>query len=168
MSPAEKARALYKGEESLFVEIVEAHMMHGVVFVTPAVFVCARPVSRLAHRSLILDPWHRHRGSLDAWFVYVAVGRFAEFFRFVPFPLDFIGFSRHGRKTEGSDGPCELKFYPYWRMEKLAKSPSYEQARHPGSSARPPHFLFKRDDPPQRSERIGSSGNSRQEAERLS
>jgi len=95
-------------------------MLNGCVFATPAIFLCGRPVLHRAPRESILNPWYQFHEGSDAWFVYIAAGDLASMLRYVPYPLDFVGFSRQVGKKRGSDDPCELKFYPLKRMEKLA------------------------------------------------
>ncbi len=97
MTPAEQAAAVYDREDCqrTFRQDVELHMLHGYIFSTPDVFVMGRPVNKDAPHSLIVDPSHVFpREQWNCWLLYLAAGRLGDFWRWEPFPLDFIAWER--------------------------------------------------------------------------
>jgi hypothetical protein len=97
MTPAEAAAQWCQAhpEHGTFAEVLGAYLSFGYVWSSPRSFILARPIRRewwndgdkLADHSLV-DPGG------DCWFIWLAAGDMAEFFKICPEPKTFVCFSR--------------------------------------------------------------------------
>lgn len=113
MTPYEQAARVYQTEPCArtFTEDVEAHLMNGFVFSTPAYFLMFRPVVRSAPEALILDPTHRFSRILcDTWMVWLFAGDMAAAWERQPFPLPWVAYQRKN----------ELRFLPLGAIKRLS------------------------------------------------
>ena len=97
MTPVEQAASVYQSEPCVrsFKEDLEAHLIHGYVFSTPAAFVMGRPVQHDAPVELIINPWHVFpTEQCDCWLVYLAAGDISEIRKFQPYPQKYIAWER--------------------------------------------------------------------------
>lgn len=97
MTPVEQAAAVYDREDCrrTFREDLELHLLHGYVFSTPTLFMMGRPVNKDAPREWIVDPSHEFAADdWNCWLLYLAAGRISDFWRYEPFPLDFVAWER--------------------------------------------------------------------------
>jgi len=100
MTAFEMAREVYRWEECArsFGEDLNLHLAHGFVFVTPDVFLMARPVIKNAPKDQILSPWIQFPRA-DCWHVWLAAGHgaLAVLANYEPYPLPWISFERNNR-----------------------------------------------------------------------
>ena len=78
LSPVEKAKAICEAEGDSFRDVLELHLLDGVVISTPTHFLMGRDVG-------------------GAWFVWVGVGDAATLLAMMPYELPLIGWHRIGR-----------------------------------------------------------------------
>lgn len=94
-----RAKRVFESEPSqyTFEEALKVHLMldHCYVFKTNAMIAFGRPVDKHASRQSIIDPFFSFaRGDIDAWFIYLFVGKMIDLLRVVPYPLPHIIFER--------------------------------------------------------------------------
>jgi hypothetical protein len=95
MTPAEQAAKWCDNHNENFREVLAAYLSFGYVWSSPRSFILARPVWRewwddgekLADHSLTAPDG-------NCWFIWLAAGDMAEFFKICPQPKDFVCFSR--------------------------------------------------------------------------
>jgi len=109
MSPYDKARAVYAGEENgrSFSEDLTLHLRYGFVYSTPSLFIFGRPVRKDAPGLLIFDPRVRFQ-VVDCWWVWLACGSLESLVEIIPFYLPWIGYQRKNM--------CR-----YWKTENLIR-----------------------------------------------
>ena len=96
--PYDNAAKVYDREPCArtFEEDLDSHLRRGFVFSTPASFIMGRPVDRYANECLILDPDHSFY-SWNSWLIFLASGDLRQFFRNVPFSLEWVGWQRSNK-----------------------------------------------------------------------
>lgn len=95
MTPAEQAAALCRERGASFREELEAHLLRGWVFSTPEAFLMGRAVARSADVTDLATIYPA--AECNAWFVWLAVGRWPRLLSFMPYALPWIGWHRQGR-----------------------------------------------------------------------
>lgn len=84
-----------KGAEEPFANYVIEHAKNGFVYSTPDFFVMGRPVVRSASEAVIRDATHAFPpAECDAWFVHAAAGNIPKMWATMPWPLEWIGWTR--------------------------------------------------------------------------
>lgn len=98
MSPFEQAVDVYRREPCArsFIEDFEAHLLHGWIFSTPAIFLMARPVRSDSPVDVVLNPFSLPDDP-DTWHVWLAAGNWREALRLAPFPLPWVSFERRNQ-----------------------------------------------------------------------
>lgn len=109
MKPVEHAARIYESEPCArtFKEDLEAHLIHGVVFSRPDLFIMARPVSRSWAKHEIVNPWFNELTKTpNCWHVYLAAGDISKVWSIMPYRLEFASWER-GNKLR------------FWNIKKL-------------------------------------------------
>lgn len=86
----------HHGGDMEFSEVIEAHAQGGVVIITPEVFWLARRVKHDWPEERICNPWAVAEDG-DCWLVWLAAGDWRTWPRFIPYPLEWVGFHRRGK-----------------------------------------------------------------------
>lgn len=105
MHPIEQAVADYRiaGVRD-FQHDLHGYMETGLVYVTPAEFLMAKPCNA-EEIPLLSDPFYVPQGPLDTWFVWYAAGKgmLARFMEVAPFALPKVGLHRRGKSLRIHD-----------------------------------------------------------------
>jgi hypothetical protein len=118
MTPVEFAAAVYQQEECArsFQEDLEAHLLNGYVFSTPAFFVMGRGVLSSAPPREIVDPWVKFEQA-DAWLIYLLAGDIGKALQMLPHDLPRIGWERSNK----------LRF---WTLARFRRNFTCQSSRH--------------------------------------
>ena len=98
MTPYERAAAWHLRLRSgwTFEEVLEAHGQTGFIHSTPDVFVMARRGHSDWNLDEFSDPYATSTTG-DTWHVWLLAGDFRAAMAFLPEPLPFVSFHRHGK-----------------------------------------------------------------------
>ncbi len=81
-----------------FVEDHRLHLLHGYVFSTPTLFVMGRPIDRFDDWPRLKDPLVRYPPEREnCWWLFLLAGEAREAWRYLPYPLPYIGWERRGK-----------------------------------------------------------------------
>ena len=112
LNPAMEAMALYLKypQPRTFDDDLMAHLVTGYVISTPDSFIMGRPVDRFASWDKITNPYSKFsKDEANTWLVHIFVGSRRNMLDTLPFPLQWVGWSRRNRPIKYYDFNSLLK-----------------------------------------------------------